>query len=310
MILDEEGHSSAEAQIRSANPSTSLRSGVHPFPENHAYRDNAATISGQEGQLFADARTDGANLSALCDHLRELHRQRQDLHRAEKSLTLQIKAKCRRLSGGDKDEAETLYKAMTGKGDHGMAVYALAVSAPFLEARGIIEGQRKATEKQMAKEAEKLPVASWIKDIRGIGVGSLAAIVGEAGDLSNYLTVSKLWKRLGLAVINGKRQQRVAGAEALEHGYSPSRRSVIWNIGDPLVKQGEKYREIYLKRKEVEITKAEAEGLTVLPAAKIKDKETSRSQGHIHNRAKRYMEKQLIKDLWRAWRDCGHSGVE
>lgn len=25
--------------------------------------------------------------------------------------------------------------------------------------------------------------------------------------------------------------------------------------------------------------------------------------GHAHNRAKRYMEKRLMRDLWRAWRD-------
>jgi hypothetical protein len=48
----------------------------------------------------------------ICDRLIELHRQRQDLHKAEKSLTLQIKANCRRICKGDKEEAEKLYKTI------------------------------------------------------------------------------------------------------------------------------------------------------------------------------------------------------
>lgn len=244
-----------------------------------------------------------------CSRLVELHRQRQDLHRSEKSLTLQIKAKCRRLCEGDKTEAERVYKAMFGKTEHDYAAHALAVAQPFIEARGLIEAQRKQTEKAMETEARKLPVAAWIDQTRGIGIGSLAAIVGEAGDLSNYPTVSKLWKRLGLAVIKGERQQRKPGAEALEHGYSPSRRSVVWNVGDALFRAGGEYADLCRERKAYEREKAEAEGLTVCPAAKIpaKDKHLYRSDGHIHNRAKRYMEKRLIRDLWRAWRDYGEA---
>src|SRR5699024_5323132 len=115
------------------------------------------------------------------------------------SLTLQIKAKCRRLCDGDKTEAETLYKAIMGKGDHDLAAETLAVSMPFMEARMLIESQRKQTEKAMEHEAKTLPVADWIKETRGISYGSLAAIIGEAGALDNYSNPAKLWKRMGLA---------------------------------------------------------------------------------------------------------------
>ena len=281
-----------------------LRDGGHSDSEPQRKGAPVSPFNGQAGHSAIAHQRPDADLTALCDHLRELHRQRQDLHRSEKSLTLQIKAKCRRLCGGDKTEAEALYKAMFGKGDHEMTAYALALSAPFIQARALIADQRKATEKEMATQAKRLPVAEWVEGVKGFGIGSLAAIVGEAGDLSNYPTVSKLWKRMGLAVIGGVRQQRMPGADALEHGYSPSRRSVVWNIGDPLVKCGDHYRKVYLDRKEVEVHKAEAEGLTVVPAAKIPaaSKDQYRSQGHIHNRAKRYMEKRLLRDLWAAWR--------
>jgi hypothetical protein len=49
---------------------------------------------------------------------------------------------------------------------------------------------------------------------------------------------------------------------------------------------------------------AVSSGLIVLPSAKIPAalKEYHISQGHIHKRAQRYMEKKLLRDLWREWR--------
>lgn len=248
--------------------------------------------------------------------LRELHRQRQDLHRTEKSLTLRIKAKCRRLCEGDKGEAGVLYDAMFGKGTHPYTMHALIVSAPFIEARNLIAPQRQSVEALMVQQAETLPVASWVEGVRGFGLLGLAMIVGETGlkhcdaktpaGNGNYPTVSKLWKRLGLAVINGECQQRKSGADALDHGYSPSRRSVMWTIGDAMVKGGAHYRDVYLTRKAYEQDKAHRAGLTVAPAAYIKKRkhpERYMSEGHVHRRAQRYMEKMLIKDLWVAWRE-------
>src|SRR5699024_9665846 len=158
------------------------------------------------------------DLAPICDTLRELHRQRQDFHRAEKSLTLQVKAICRRLCDGDKGEADVLYKAISGKGEHPQSVMADVCSGPVLQARSILEPNRLNVEKMMAREAKKLPVAKWVDGIKGFGIGSLAAVIGETGDLNNYATHSKLWKRLGLAVIDGGRQRRVKGADALLHG--------------------------------------------------------------------------------------------
>lgn len=233
--------------------------------------------------------------------LRELHRKRQDFHRSEKSLTLQVKAICRRLCDGDKDEAGKLYTAMMKGAEDASAAMARDWTEPFIQARSILEGNRKQVEKDMAKVAKTLPVAEWVEGVKGFGIGSLAAVIGEAGDLSNYPTHSHLWKRLGLAVIDGGRQRLVPGADALVHGYSPSRRSVVWNIGQCVFKSqsqrvdketGEvkveagEYRKLYDARKEYEMGRVE-------------------TKGHAHNRATRYMEKKLMRDLWKAWRACG-----
>lgn len=160
--------------------------------------------------------------------------------------------------------------------------------------------------------AEKLPVwSAWGKDVRGLGVRSLGVIVGEAGDLSNYDDHSKLWKRMGVAVMDGVRQgnlPKTAHRDEWEaHGYSPKRRSHMYTIGDCLVKNGTIYRQIYLTRKEYERQSATEAGMIIVPAAKIpkNDKDAYVSDGHIHKRAQRYMEKKLLRDLWKAWRRAG-----
>jgi hypothetical protein len=148
--------------------------------------------------------------------------------------------------------------------------------------------------KELTKLAERLPVwLSFGKDVRGFGAGSLAVIVAEAGDLGNYVSVAKLWKRLGLAVMGDVRQgglSKGASKDAwIEHGYSPKRRSRMWNIGDALIKGNRdgRYRTFYLARKEYEVAR-----------------NPEISKIHAHRRAQRYMEKRLLKDLWWAWRQA------
>lgn len=224
------------------------------------------------------------DLAAIIAEIREQWRRRQAWHRAEKSLTLQAKALCRRLAAdGDKGEAEKIYKAALGKGQHEHAEVALSAIFPMIEGRKAVETSRKAVEKRLSKLAAQLPAADWVAQTRGFGIASLAAVVGEAGDLAHYSTVAKFWKRMGLAVMPSGRQRKVAGAEGIEHGYSPARRSVVWSIGDCIIKAGGSYKDLYNERKLYE-----AERVT--------------TKMHAHNRAKRYMEKRILRDLWSAWR--------
>jgi hypothetical protein len=273
-------------------------------------------------------------LNRTIDTIREQWKRRQAWHRAEKSLTLQAKSMCRRLAhhqlGNDTEmkkvitEAEAIYTSALNGGTHKLAATALSAMAPLIQGRSVIEPMRLSVEKELSKLAKKLPIAPWVDNVNGFGLGSLAAVVGEAGDLGNYSNPAKLWKRMGLAVMgDGQRQRKVEGSAAIEHGYCPPRRSMVWNIGDTVLKtqlrrvkdvDGNKteeviatgpYGELYLQRKAYEIAKAKEQGLTVCPAAKIpKGKEEHyRSDGHIHNRAKRYIEKRLLRDLWQAWRE-------
>lgn len=171
------------------------------------------------------------------------------------------------------------------------------VAAPIITmsfyARSHADQLRRVTERQMEELAETLPVARWRKKITGFGALGLAVIIAEAGnDLRRFPTVSKLWKRLGLAVIDGERQRRKTDPElALLHGYVPRRRAEMWTLADSMFRHqwrgGEAqgpYGEAYAKRRE--------RTLVTHPEW---------TKPHQRDDAKRVMFKALIADLWGAW---------
>lgn len=167
----------------------------------------------------------------------------------------------------------------------------------------------KKREKRLEKIVAALPVwTEWGAGIRGLGPKGLGCLIGEAGDIGAYRSEAALWKRMGVGVIDGTAQGKLGrGASAedwIKHGYNKKRRSVLFQIGDPLVRQGEKFRQIYLWRKEIERNRAALRGLTVKPSAKIRagERATCISDGHIDRRARRYMEKKLLRSVYRAWR--------
>lgn len=253
-------------------------------------------FSRRVGHRRSDAQLSDAS-PPIIPEIRETYRFYVDFMRAKCRLELQVQAVCRRLCDGDKGEAGKLRKSMVNGMTHPQAETAFGALAPMLQARDTLEAQQKTYEKQMVKLAKQLPVYEWAKEIKGFGDASLAKIVGEAGDLSVYGNPAKLWKRMGLAVIGGGRQRKVSGADALDHGYSPERRALMWNIGDCMIRAQVRkgrddgpstaigdYGKLYLERKAYEADRVE-------------------SAAHAHNRAKRYIEKRLLRDLWRAWRD-------
>ena len=232
-----------------------------------------------------DARFANPHIAAIV----EVWRARQDMVRAQQRLTLQAKAICRRYAAGDKDEADKLYTAITKGQEHPQAESAGMAIFGLLRAREPLEEQRAAYEKQLEKMAKALPVAAFCDDVKGFGYMALAKVIGECGDLTAYEKgIAGVWKRAGLAVIEGQRQRRVAGEAALLHGYSPERRSVFWNIAAALLKaQGKDdaagpYRRFY-------------------DAEKARQMEAGLTKGHAHNRALRHMTKQLLEDLLAFW---------
>lgn len=277
------------------------------IPRTPHHDDNAAVFGARESAKDTPQRGEAVQISRASDGQRnldrfadpiiaeiaEVWRLRQRVVEAQRKLTLQAKAVCRMFCGGDKKAAGDLWTRIEKGEEAGPAAQAIA---PYLMAMEPFKKQRKAYEKVLAKLGKQVPIAHVCDEIKGVGHGTLATIVAELGDLSAYEKgIAGIWKRAGLAVIDGGRQRRVADKDAaLIHGYSPSRRSVIWNIATSLIKaqgtgdEAGPYRLIYDQRKALELAR--------VPKA------------HAHNRAMRHMTKALLRDLWRAWRAHNRKG--
>lgn len=183
-------------------------------------------------------------------------------------------------------------------------------------ARATFDQQRNDMERAMSRTIRSLPIwTSWAADIKGLGALSLGRILAETGDLSGYASVSKVWKRLGLAVIDGNRQGRPgSGASAedwIAHGYSPKRRSIVYVTAETLFRKqwaGARDNDGVDPRKSGKPAATEA-GPTG-PYGQIYKARKDRTaithpdwtRAHAHNDALRIMSKALLRDLWIAWR--------
>jgi hypothetical protein len=165
-------------------------------------------------------------------------------------------------------------------------------------------------EKTMEVLARQLPAHPWISSVPGAGALGLATIVAEAGDLSNYPSVAKLWKRLGFAPYDGHagstwkretwRSRSLTDKEWIEHPFSGEKYGLMRQIATWLwakqwigkAKTGTgvgapngPYGEIYAARR-----------------AKTAVAHPDWSDGHAHSDALRIMMKKFLCDLWLAWR--------
>jgi len=243
--------------------------------------------------------------------IRELHLRREMAVRMKVRIENAVGATARRLMGWKRDlpEAEgkrirTKAASLIGllmKGEEpaeGDLQLALALSPLIDAARESLPPWKrlaKANERDMCKLASKLPAASFVAEVRGFGMVQFAQILGETGDLANYANPAKLWKRMGLAVMpDGKPQRRIAGDAdaAVAAGYSPTRRKIMFLVSDTLIKgnRGEFYA-LYTARKTMELERlpADAKGRRL----------------HADRRARRFIAKRLLRNLWRAWHGQG-----
>lgn len=201
-------------------------------------------------------------VTAICDELRRKHGQRQLIIKAQTKAILQARSIVsvihRRDGDWDDDAAKKaarkridgIFAEARANEDHPEHVPVVAV----LSMADAVEPLRKSLESGMVKLAKQLPVYPWVKSVKGFGDTSFATIVGEAGDIGTYRSVSALWKRMGVAVIGGARQgdnnhahitddmfppdvleavlskrMHRDAAEWVVHGYRKSRRAVSWN---------------------------------------------------------------------------------
>jgi hypothetical protein len=213
------------------------------------------------------------------------------------------------------DEVKTLIKQIRA-GEISDNCDVVAVSD---NARAPADLMRKTEEKILEELATGLPVYErFIKPTRGAGAGGLASIIGEAGDLSSYSTVSKLWKRLGYAPYDGLagstwkretwRPRKLSTEEWIENPFKGERYAIMTQIVDSMLRA-------QLKSKtKTESGETEAAGpYGEIYVARYKHTKTSHppktdentegwSDGHRKSDAVRIVMKAFLKDLILAWR--------
>lgn len=175
-----------------------------------------------------------------------------------------------------------------------------------------LNAMRVPLEKEMEQLAKTLPVAAWVQEPeqKGFGIMSLATVVGEAGDLSNYANPAKLWARFGLHPYEKdgenhmgatwKARSRKPGTVKLtaedweDFGYSPRRRSIAYLIGENLIKQNGEgpYRRRY------DVKKAEAA-----------HKHDDWTPLHCHRHGMLLAAKLLLRELWAEWNGRPEEGI-
>lgn len=265
----------------------------------------------------------------LINTIRELHRRRDLLIRSRGDLERRIQSMCKMVVGFKNDddekgraaakaEADELYRAvLDGKVSTAQAESVYRLCDVLLDQRTVYTKRIGETEKMAKPYLKQSPGWAFTEATKGFAEVGLLQVIGEAGDLANYANPGRLWKRFGLAPFAGKaasswRREGGMSAEAwAAMGYSPKRRSAVFVLGDSLVKcgAGGLYRKVYEERKAYECARFAAEGKPVLTAAEAKKAKAKvgeyTSAMVAHRRAQRYMEKRLLRDLWRSWNGKG-----
>lgn len=180
------------------------------------------------------------------------------------------------------------------------------------------EAIERGIDRELTKLARQHFMAPWIAEQRGIGLPGFARILGVTGSLDRFATVSRLWKYLGLHVVDGHAPRREKGVSwthtdcgfwhlrackpdcTTDHhpncvpggvgtAYAPKGRVVCRQIAESIVKSGKgptagHWRRVYDEKKAY--YEAEREDWT---------------QARRDNAAKRYAIKMLLKEMWVEW---------
>lgn len=289
--------------------------------------------------------TEAQRINKLCNELVTLQRERQVAMKSRIMQDNRLRAIVARKLGytnelAEKDretkftEAADLIKSVVEDGvEHPLG---RLIKNTVLGIKGLMELEEY-LESEMINTVKQLPLAKG-KDCflnqpaqRGFGAISLAKIIGECGNLSNYANPAKVWRRMGCApyTYNGETKMgstwmKKGGLSANqwhEFGYNPGRRAIAHVISEGLVKQNGTgpYRKRYDKVKAECYTKhpdwtwsdcTECKGSGKAeegkPEACAKCYGSGQKCGRAHTHAMLVAVKLLMKKLWQEWHKvCG-----
>jgi len=256
-------------------------------------------------------------MEEIINQIRALHRRRRFALKTQQKVTLSLESYIRRNATEwrpDLGEAErakirakvrSIIKAARNSEEHELYRIIHVSDAAYAPSAAL----RYEDERDMERLAKKLPVWPWVESIPGAGPLGLATIVAECGNLSNYATVSKVWKRLGYAPYDGLagstwkrpswRTRTLTADEWIAHPFSGEKYALMHQIASWLwVKQW--------------IGKAKSPTGVGMPNGTYGNVYATRrarttithpdwSDGHLHADALRITMKSFLKDLWVEW---------
>jgi hypothetical protein len=176
---------------------------------------------------------------------------------------------------------------------------------------------------RVANRVKAHPAYPWFSRIKGTGKENMPKVVGLI-DINKANTISSLWKFSGFDVQDGEAPKRKAGHKL---SYNSQLRSMLWRLGQSLIRAQGKFYDEYLKFKNEESKKykvmptpkarfcpqclkeVKAKATKYCPdcGAKLSQKKEPEGvlfEGHLHNRALRKMIKLFEADLWLVWREA------
>lgn len=274
----------------------------------------------------APLRLQKMETTEIVGRLTEESRRWNDVVDANRRLILQAKGIMRRycthetgeLSAASlqriRDQATKLYDDVVKGTSEDTS--AMLILRPFLAAMQPFEEQRGETEQMIRTLVRQMPIwKEWAKDVWGLSDLWFGLMIGETGDVGRYHNPAKLWKRMGLAVINGERQRKCADAEKAKlHGYTPRRRALVWNIEAgligcmgrgprPMVGEDISLRDDLSPYQKLFIDRIRYEADKDPSHARPQTKDGKESFSLLaKKRAKRYVGKRMLRELWVAWR--------
>ena len=278
------------------------------------------------------------NIQDACIQIKKHHRGRRFAMKTQQKLNLSLQSYIRinytswEYDASDaekaKSKAEIAAILKNARSDNPQCDAGLLQKIRKIDSSSELWDEEQTTEeKEMVRIVKTLPIAPWVKSVRGAGEKGIATVIGEAGNLSNYPTIEKLWKRLGFAPYDGHAgstwrrptwsPRSLTADEWVANPFSKERYSfmqqnalALWKsqwIGkkadpDHKGKPNGHYGEIFARRK--------AHTLQVHPEwyldkdGKMKiDPETGNpTSAHVQADALRVMYKYFLRDLWSEWR--------
>lgn len=181
------------------------------------------------------------------------------------------------------------------------------IVAASYESIQVLDGLRQTVEALMEDTVSHLTIAKWMfePNQRGLKLLTLAKVIGECGNLSNYSNPGKLWKRMGCAphAFDGETHMgeawrkgwcsfKLPAEEWVKYGYNPRRRKLGYVIGDCIVKSNTDkktgvvgpYRQRYDEAKKA-----------------AQEAHPDWAPIHVHKHAMLLASKRFLRELWIEW---------